>query len=799
MFKCLPFLLSITGEVQEVIKPQALLAEHLMVLFELEKALRNGYILTNLTTCLASGAPGVGKTLLRHFLFRELPPLLRISTACIEQAQRAILRALPAGDAECKPVSSKQLKGMIASDLKAGISLNEGQEVPDPLSETLDDQSSHQSGHLEKISVLKPQQPDSTTTSLIPLPSVDMEDNFNIEGNETHDSQSQAQGKHDLPTVSSTTPLKGSTVGDLHQLPETSEIMKLMETSSGSQQLHEVHWVHFIDSGGQAQFMDILPAFARNISLQLPIVKLSEKLADVPAATYYDQGKCHDLGHFIHTNEQLLIQATHFAMFHQPQFPFPNLEHTPDHPKVMVVGTFKDQEKKEETIEDKNKQLMRSLESFQKQQILIPRSDREVIFPVDNTKAGLTPEDPIASELRTAIMKHAPRLRLKMPPQWYLLELELRNLDSKVISKDECWAIAKKLQFESEAAFDAALRYLHEANFFLYYPDILSDIVITDPSAVIDVITQLFEKHIKLQEAPESDSQMISAEDERFHDQAVFTAETIESFNVSYNKALLPNESLVNLLQHRHIVAKITPQTPGCVTFFFMPSLLQESHTSEIIPPGVATPLYIVYPGNQCTPSGLYCAFMVGLLSSKGRFQWQIHSLHSTPIVKLHKNRIDFTINDHPGMVTVVNVITHYEVHPSSEFPANLVHHLLSLIDDSLKLACFRFSYRVAHQFGFPCSCGESPSHTAILIDRTTAIVKCTQNPKYTELMSKKQKLWLPQLKMKQGKYSIKNTFQSFRLLEGQHKNFQVPEISWFQEDFAIMPFTDHKTDALAL
>ena len=393
---------------------------------------------------------------------------------------------------------------------------------------------------------------------------------------------------------------------------------------------------------------------------------------------------------------------------------------------------------------------MGSLGPFQKQQILIPRSDRELIFPVDNTKAGLIPEDPIASELRTAIMKHAPRLCLKMPPQWYLLELELRKLGSKVISKDDCWAIAKKLQFESEAALDAALRYLHEANFFLYYPEILSDIVITDPSAVIDIITQLFEKHIKLQEAPESDSQMISAEEEMFRDQALFTAEIIKSCNVSYNKSLLPNDSLVNLLQHQHIVAKIAPEMLEGVTSFFMPSLLPESHTSEIIPLGVATPLYVVYPGNQCTPSGLYCAFVVGLLSSNGRFQWQIHSLHSTPFVKLHKNRIDLTVNDHPGMVTLVNAMTHFEIHPSTDFPANLVHHLLSLIDDSLKLACSRFSYRVAHQFAFPCSCGDSPSHPTIIIDRMTSTVRCIRNPKYIEQMSMKQKLWLPQM-MKQG------------------------------------------------
>ena len=91
----------------------------------MEKALRKGYILTDLTTCLASGAPGSGKTHLRYLLYGLFPPEVRISTACIEEAQRAIISSLDSevdeDSLEWKPVQSSELKEVVAEGVSGGV------------------------------------------------------------------------------------------------------------------------------------------------------------------------------------------------------------------------------------------------------------------------------------------------------------------------------------------------------------------------------------------------------------------------------------------------------------------------------------------------------------------------------------------------------------------------------------------------------------------------------------------------------------------------------------------------------
>ena len=128
----------------------------------METALRKGYILTDLTTCLASGAPGSGKTHLRYLLYGVFPPDIRISTACIEEAQRAIISSLDSEDEDSpqwKPVQSGELKEVVAAGVSAGV---EGTEDQLPIrelhfSENMPSESSPDSTRFE-----------DTTTSHVP-------------------------------------------------------------------------------------------------------------------------------------------------------------------------------------------------------------------------------------------------------------------------------------------------------------------------------------------------------------------------------------------------------------------------------------------------------------------------------------------------------------------------------------------------------------------------------------------------------------------------------------------------------
>ena len=697
----------------------------------MEKALRKGYILTDLTTCLALGAPGSGKTHLRYLLYGLFLPEVRISTACIEEAQRAIISSLDSEDnedsPEWRPVQSSELKEIVAEGVSAGVEGTDDQLTPKTphfpesmLSESCtkfgDTTISHvpDTGGRTVTPVPKKPQPQLTTNTTTSQPSTAI-----------------VRQKREL------------THTQAFELPETADVLKLMKTLAASRQPLRAHWMHYIDSGGQPQFLEVLAAFVRNISLLILLIKLSEELSAPPSVEYFSpDGKSHELGVFPLTNEQLLLQAAQLSLFHCSQISLPHVETRQSQMKTVIVGTFKDQENHcKETRGEKNCRLKQLLKPFQ--EYLIPRSKSEIIFPVNAKSAGQgEKEDPVASELRGVIQKFAPRLRMRFPLQWYFLEMELRKLGLKIITKFKCWEIARKLEFESKEALEAALQYLHEANLFLYYPDVLSNTVFIVPQVVISNITHLYEHHIDLKDAP--DAQIISEDDLRYRDQALFTADNLSSLDNDYSKDVFPDDDLLKLLQHRLIVAEM-PFLMNGKTCYMMPSLLPALEGKINRPQfTAASPLVVTFPEGW-VPIGLCCAAIVSLLSNKAKLPLKIAEFGSSMISKLYKNRLEFSIGDHPGTVTLVNTMKQFELHPSSTLPIKLLPLIKQVIDQSLEEACSRFSYKPSHQFTFTCTCGATPSHAA-LISTDKSTMQCTNNPGKVVPLSDKQKLWmLPQ------------------------------------------------------
>ena len=707
----------------------------------MEKALKSGYIITDLTTCLASGPPGSGKTHVRFLLYRLIPPAVRISTACIEEAQRAVINSLDSEDSEesqWKPVHSEELKEMVAEGVSAGVEGIQDQIPPSTLHQPDKTSFNPDTAQSTQVTTSKMQDTVNTTSQAVQMSASD--DKPQVQRTPDSSAHTKIQPPSTLVAQNSKTDLPRM---QALELPETSDILELMKTFSTTRQPLRAHWMHFIDSGGQPQFLEILPAFIRNVSLLLLLVKLSEKLSDTPTVEYFSpDGKSCELGVFPLSNEQLLVQAAQLSLFHQSQISLPQniIEKEQSQLKMTVVGTFADQESKcNETRSEKNDRLKQLLQPFEKQ--LIPRSKSEIIFPVNAKSAGQGKnEDPVANELRKVIQKLAPRLRMRFPLLWYFLEMELRRLGQKIVTKSECWEIARKLGFESKEALEAALLYLHEANLFLYYPDVLSNTIFVDPQAVLSNITQLYEHHINLEDAPQSE--VVQEDDLRYRDQALFTASALISLDTNYNRAAFPNEDLITLLQHRLMISEMPFSISG-ETAYMMPSLLEALEEGDIIRPKTtaASPLIVSFQEGWA-PTGLFCALVVSLLSRKSKLPWKISELVSGNMTKLYKNYLEFSIGYIAGSITLVNTMKQFELHPSSELPADLLPLMWQTIDRNLKEACSKYSYKLSHYFAFECSCGVFPTHTA-RISVKDSTVQCTRDSGKQEPLSSKQKLWV--------------------------------------------------------
>lgn len=614
---------------------------------EVQEALKKGYILTSMTTCLASGAPGVGKTRCRCCIFNEIPPAHRRSTACLELVEQSIMvYEDKRGCTDCKVLDSNKMAlevmGMVQSSLSQP-GMTEG---------------------LEKVA------------------------------------------KSDLP----------------------------------SRQLKEVHWVHFLDTGGPREFLDIFPAYIRNVQVLMAFFKLSEKLSDIPITDGCRSYQ--NLSYFTETNLDYLLKIAQLSLYHRIVHPSTDEQSAMDYPKVMVVGTHGDQVNEQENMEAKNTILKETLHPIVHDEDVISRSSAEMIFPMDNTKAGTVAANQIAFELRSAIVRHATKLTFKLPTLWYLLKLEIQKEMKGHISLDmsKCWRVAQKLQYQSQGALHTALHYLDKVNLLYYEPQVFDGVI--NPKPVVEILTKLYERHAQLHEKVEADVEDDS--DMQFRNQAIFSKAIVQSL---WNKDIAPDDIFMDFTESKLTVARV--RVPFVDSeMYFMPSLLRLSPTVNEMKDiflDVSHAIFIAFPGDWA-PFSLFCALIVRLLSScEGGPGWQLgFSGEASHFEPLHKNELELTISDHPNCsVTLINTFRYYVVLPSSTLPQGLLPQVRQVIQQALEHACSTLSYRCLHQFAFPCNCGsDTPDHLATLnIEEET--VYCSRDSHKKARLSPTQILWL--------------------------------------------------------
>ena len=140
--------------------------------------------------------------------------------------------------------------------------------------------------------------------------------------------------------------------------PVLSEVEEKMvpyiaETKDASPVL-DVDWMYFIDSVGQSQFHQLLPAFIRHTNLNIFVLRLCDKLSDHPTVEYYDErGTCLSSTRSSLTNMEILQQCAQATQ---------TVDQDGDS-KLLIVGTHRDVEDQcdGETRDDKNEKLLELL------------------------------------------------------------------------------------------------------------------------------------------------------------------------------------------------------------------------------------------------------------------------------------------------------------------------------------------------------------------------------------------------------------------------------------------------------
>ena len=317
-----------------------------------------------------------------------------------------------------------------------------------------------------------------------------------------------------------------------------------------------------IDIGGQPQLLEILPRFISGTSLGIVVTDLSQDLAHYPISYFYgEDGR--SVGEGVKsnlTNEQII------RVFLQMIVSQSN-EHK--RVKIMIVGTHRDVEQKsKETRSKKEKKLKNIIATFRLEDNVIytDETHTKVIFAVN----ALHPEDQdhaigrkIMEEtlneknaecVSIAIKHHNLELTQKMISKSYRLAIPFEEVFKRV-----------SRHYHDYNAMKEGLLILHQSFRIIYFLD-LPDLVFGEPQLLLNFLTNITVRHIKLTTNPDLAATSTGAW-KQFKEQGIVTEHVLVEISNVFDKTLTPRHML-EVMEKLLITCKVGDGK------YLMPSLL---------------------------------------------------------------------------------------------------------------------------------------------------------------------------------------------------------------------------------
>ena len=525
---------------------------------------------------------------------------------------------------------------------------------------------------------------------------------------------------------------------------------KPLEKSLPHQERFKLQLILFLDSGGQPQFHEVLPALSHKIGLIMLFLKLNECLDDLCCTTFTNEKGENYSVHSSLTNKQMLVQLVHTMMS--------KVAADGKRPKVMVVGTHFDLiHDCSETLDQKNAALPYLFRGVKE---LITDGD-DIIFPVNALNPDKKSEE-VFGKIRYVIEEVSFSLEQETPLSWFLFQNDLikHGLQKKgVVSKKECLDIAGKLKMDSES-LQGALNHFNDLSIFLYTSNI-PHLVFTDPQMSLKVVNECVAFAYKVQcgKGPP-----MTKHERSCWKEGTITSEMLErrEFSSCFVHSVFNAGHALKFFQNLHIVAPIGESE------FIMPCILPLASDTEIenhLPQcdeNVAI-LLVIFPEehipNGHIPNGIFCAIHNCMRSI---YKWttyyerkpttylelkevelesirrKVENDSGVAVACLYRNMVKLQHPEEAVRITLVHDsnLRHFEVHVETEekdilpdICPKILHNILNSI--SIAEHAFQFKESGATE-AFLCPCGIKRRHAAILNRKRTSL-KCTDTSRVLE------------------------------------------------------------------
>ena len=306
----------------------------------------------------------------------------------------------------------------------------------------------------------------------------------------------------------------------------------------GSKETIMIELLHMIDTGGQPEFMEIMPSLIHNSTLTLLVLNLDQSLDEQVQFAFSENGTLFKKPlPSIQTNRQVIRQLARTLQVKRPA------HKGKQHFKVSAIGTHRD------CVEKKGK-LPETLEAMNEevQSVFVEHELMNEIVPV-NLKEPDDDDERILEELRQHISNADIGMKAEIPFSFFMFEHEAikcveqkKDRKVKILSFEECVQIGARVKMSREVV-KAALIFFHRHNIFLYFQRILPNVVFLAPQVPLDFVNAIVALNYKVRSGAIS---ILPPKYKRFCNEGIITEEMLcdESLQLSCKSLQLSCKSL---------------------------------------------------------------------------------------------------------------------------------------------------------------------------------------------------------------------------------------------------------------
>ena len=524
----------------------------------------------------------------------------------------------------------------------------------------------------------------------------------------------------------------------------------------------------FMDTGGQPQFISMLPAVNSFAMITFIIHKVvpggEEPLNKIVQVQYGNEKgeiyfKPHPHKYTYHQLIETLISYASNILLPDTKF-LDKLKvkstETKNVRSILLVGTHCGDEKlSEDDIKEIDKELTKEVEKSGVNHIK-PYLNKhyQTLVPVDNKIQGKNSKQQVItedskrytkpSEIRDYIQKFLNNQDvIDVPIKWLLLELEIRKIcqdkNCNLISYDDVQKLAKekKLDYNGEFGDDddidgdqfikQGLRFHHSFGVLLYFEDVIGmkKLIITNHQWLFNKLTKIVEHSFTCETQKETKDLRKGIFNKSLLVSDCF--DITKDFGASHidTETINPTSSFLNLLEYLLIAAPLNENADK----YFMPCLLDSHDLTDIkekVPAYKANniePLLIQFISEDETthgfPRGVFCFLVVELMMS---MKWE-------PFGQAHVNLITLCKKDSGHYITLIDRIYCLEVQVTYKKVGNIHDEVRKIIRNGLRTVSKKLKIQNKLCYGFTCTCeliGEM--HISYLTEDNDECCCCAEN-----------------------------------------------------------------------